>query len=133
MKNEEQKYLFTLNEVENSVDSLKVACQTAISDSEFKWKWLPILLHHSLYSMCIACLNQGNYQNVLSSGKDDLDNYSKVGKDVTFKKSERQYLSKGPAYRIIWKETEYTEIDQLPIKPKRNLKNHTNLLVFGQP
>ena len=69
--------LFFLNEVENAINSLKVTAQFSITVDSFKWKWITIALHHSLYSFCIACQAQGNPDNVFPSGDDDNDYYVK--------------------------------------------------------
>jgi len=95
---------------------LKTASQIIMTSEEFKWKWITIALHHSLYSFCISCQSQGNYDNVLSSGHDDINSYAQMGNDEYFRESIREYIYKTPAYRIKWKVTNYRDEKEIPLQ-----------------
>ena len=116
--------LFFLDEVENAIDSLQLCSEYLESNNKFKWKWVSISLHHSLYSFCISCLTQGNFENVLSTKRDDEDFYVLKGNDKYFKKAEKLYLDNSPAYRLGWLQTEYSSCDELPIRRNKNKKSN---------
>lgn len=98
---------FYLDEVENAIDSLETAVTFLSRTDNLKWKWIAFAMHHSLYSFSIACLVNGNYENVLSSGKDDDKNrYCLMGNNTKWKKSKRVYQNNGPGYVIEWEDTD---------------------------
>jgi len=75
----------------------------------FKWKWVAIAIHHALYSFSIAALENANPAWVLSSGKkgrDDEGKFSKRGSESRWSKSRQVKFGRGPAYRIVWEETD---------------------------
>lgn len=119
----DSKYFF-INEVENAIDSLRLCSQNISSKNKFIWKWVSISLHHSLYSFCIACLTQGNFENVLSNYFDDGGYFTIKGNDKYHKTPKKSYIDKGPAYRIDWIETEYSIDDELPKLSKKNKKSN---------
>lgn len=122
----DKKYLY-LNEIDNAINSLNVAKNFIEKDEIFKWKWVTIALHHSLYSFCISALVNGNYDNVLAySKKEDTDQW--VTRDnVTWKRLYKQKRDDRPYYKIVWQSTnEYpmnSDEDNHPKEPKENNKN----------
>lgn len=98
---------FFIDEVRNAVDSLETAVRFLESDYELKWKWVAIALHHALYSFCICCLENGNCENVLSSGRDDDKNvYVQLGNEKIWRRSRRVPIGKGPGYTLAWDSAE---------------------------
>jgi hypothetical protein len=87
--------------VTNAIDSLETAVDFLSRNDEMKWKWVAFALHHSLYSFCVAALHNGSWTDVITSGKDDKGFYAKVG-DGGWRRSKREYVNGGPAYRIHW-------------------------------
>lgn len=87
--------------VTNAIDSLETALGFLARRDEMRWKWVAFALHHSLYSFCVAALHNGNWTEVITSGNDDKDFYARVG-DGSWRKSKRQHVNGGPAYRIRW-------------------------------
>ena len=79
---------FHLSESENAIDSLETAASFLLRPDNLKWKWIAIALHHSLYSFAIACLENGNYDNVLSRGHREDDHvFSRKGDDPFWMRS----------------------------------------------
>jgi len=102
----------TINTVNNALDSLETAAQFLARSDNLKWKWAAIALHHSLYSFCIACLEYGNSNRVLSSGRND-DEALFVSKDgETWFKSKRTKRPSSPGYTIEW-----VPIEKKPPRP----------------
>ena len=104
----------TINTVDNALYSLETAAQFLARSDNFKWKWAAIALHHSLYSFCLACLVNGNPDNVLSSGKDDENHFCSKDEGIWFK-SRRNKRPNSPGYTIEWVQTE--ENPPLPRSP----------------
>ncbi len=121
--------IFFLNEVENAIDSLHTCFESIKSENRFKWKWISISLHHSLYSFCIASLTQGNFDNVLSNTFDENNMFAIKGNDKYHMISKKSFVGKGPAYRIVWRQTEYSIDDELPVLNKKRKKS-TKLIGF---
>lgn len=120
---------FYLNEVENAIDSLETAVSFLDRNDNLKWKWIAIGLHHSLYSFCVACLVNGNYENVLSSGKnDDANHFCQMGNDVKWKKSKRINRPKSGGYTIEWSYTDEEPTFNSAQTPKSQRKE--NLIGF---
>ncbi|HXG06070.1 MAG TPA: hypothetical protein VNI77_01950 [Nitrososphaera sp.] len=120
---------FYLNEVENAIDSLETAVTFLQRNDNLKWKWVAFALHHSLYSFCIACLVNGNYENVLSGGKnDDQDHFCLMGNDVKWRKSRRIKRPNSGGYTIEWS---YTD-EEPRINPARTAESlrKQNLIGF---
>lgn len=124
-----QDEVLFINELENAVDSLKLASQTILASDKYKWKWITLSVHHSFYSFCIACQSQGNFDNVLSEGEDDKDYYILKGNNKYYKKPVKDYLDNSPTYRIKWETTEYCDSNPPPIKQKRK-KSRKKLISF---
>lgn len=122
----DSEYIF-IDEVENAIDSLRSAAQILTTSEKFKWKWITISLHHALYSFCVSCQSQGNFENVLSSGRDDEDYFVKIGNEVNFKKPIKIKHRVTPAYRLQWQETVYTDENPPPIKRKKT--RHSKKLI----
>lgn len=98
---------FYLNEVENAIDSLETAIGFLDRNDNLRWKWKAFALHHSLYSFSIACLVNGNYENVLSSGRNDDDNhFCQMGNDVKWRKSKSINRPRSGGYTIQWSYTD---------------------------
>jgi hypothetical protein len=116
---------FYLTEVENAIDSLETAVAFLDRNDNLKWKWIGIALHHSLYSFCVACLVNGNYENVLSAGRDDDNNhYCRQGNDTKWKKSKRLKREKSGGYTIEWSNTDEDPTAQSNVRqPKERREN----------
>ena len=108
--NRESPYYISVDEKENAIDSLETALSFLDRDDNLKWKWFVLALHHSLYSFCISALEHGNYEQVLSSSRDDDKNfYVRFGDDKPKKSRKIHFMIKNyktPAYRIEWEEVE---------------------------
>ncbi|HOV99701.1 MAG TPA: hypothetical protein PK595_09065 [Bacteroidota bacterium] len=118
---------FYLTEVENAIDSLETAVAFLFRDDNLKWKWIGIALHHSLYSFCIACLVNGNYENVLSVGRDDDNNlFCLQGNDTKWMKSKRKKRPKSGGYTIEWS---YTDEDPTATSNPKPLKERKENLI----
>jgi hypothetical protein len=119
---------FYISVVENAIDSLETAVTFLNRSDNLKWKWIPIALHHSLYSFSIACLENGNYECVLSNGRDDDKNtFIKQGDDEKWKRSLIIRRPNSHAYTIRW---EYTEDE--PIYNKSGESNDRPLKKSGK-
>jgi hypothetical protein len=119
---------FYLNEVENAIDSLETAVSFLDRNDNLKWKWIAFALHHSLYSFCVACLVNGNYENVLTSGRDDdKTHFCKLGIDRKWKKSKRVNRPKSDGYTIEWS---YTE-EEPTVNPVGTQKGHRKENLIG--
>jgi hypothetical protein len=95
--------VFYLNQSENAIDSLETAASFLARSDNLKWKWVAIALHHSLYSFCISCLENGNYDNVVSKGRNEDDHiYSQTGDSPFWMKSTILKHPDSPAYTIKW-------------------------------
>lgn len=123
MENED-KYL-SLNEIDNAINSLIVAKEYIEKEVIFKWKWVTIALHHSLYSFCISALVHGNYDNVLSFSKNEDSDGWLTRDDEKWKRLRKKSYDVRPYFRIIWYDTDETPPE---IKPKDN-KNKTEKLI----
>ena len=94
---------FYLSQSENAIDSLETAVSFFDRTDNLKWKWIAIALHHSLYSFSIACLENGNYDNVISRGRNEDDHiYSKMGNDPFWMKSTIERRTQSAGYTIKW-------------------------------
>lgn len=123
--NRESPNALYVDEKENAIDSLETALSFFDREDNLKWKWVVIALHHSLYSFCIGSLEQGNYEQVLSKGRDDdKEVYVRCGNDKPRKSRVVPFLIKKyktPAYRIEWDEVEkFPELEATRGKKKRN-------------
>lgn len=125
---------FYLDEVENAVDSLETAVAFLTRNDNLKWKWIAFAMHHSLYSFSIACLVNGNYDNVLSSGKNDDNNqYCMMGNNnKKWKKSRRVKKYNGPGYVIEWEDTDEVPAEASPkeIEEMEKKKHKRQLIGF---
>lgn len=116
--NRENPNAIHLDEKENAIDSLETALQFLDRNDNLKWKWFAFAIHHSIYSFCVAALENGNYENVLMRDWEDDNNlYVQKGQDVRIKKSKISYFQiknyKTSAYRIQW-----TDVSSVPPKKK---------------
>lgn len=116
--NRERLNAIYLDEKENAIDSLETALQFLERNDNLKWKWFAFAIHHSIYSFCIAALENGNYENVLMTNwKDDNNLYVQKSQDHRIKKSKISYFHiknyKTSAYRIQW-----TDVASIPSKDK---------------
>lgn len=108
--NRESPYYISIDEKENAIDSLETTVSFLNRDDNLKWKWVVIALHHSLYSFCISALEHGNYEQVLTKGYDDDENFFVIIGNNKPKKSRivpfyiKNY--KTPSYRVEWDEVE---------------------------
>lgn len=125
MENEE-KYL-SLNEIDNAINSLIVAKEFIEKDEIFKWKWVAIALHHSLYSFCISALLNGNYDNVLSFAKNDDSDGWLTRDDEKWKRLCKKKYNDRWYYRIYWVDTVEKPPEKKPT-PKNN--SQQNLIGF---
>lgn len=124
---------FYLDEVENAVDSLETAVAFLARSDNLKWKWIAFAMHHSLYSFSIACLVNGNYDNVLSNDKNDDNNqYCIMGNDSKWKKSKRVKKYNGPGYVIEWEDTDEipAEASSKEIEEMEKKKHRRQLIGF---
>lgn len=121
--------IFILDELENALDSLRLCSEYIVNNNRFKWKWIAISLHHSLYSFCIACLTQGNFDNVIATANDDKNHFVIKGNEKYCKKSKKIYIGNGPAYRIQWIPSNLT-IDDILLIPSKKKKNIHKLIGF---
>lgn len=104
----EQLYL-NVNAKTNALDYLESAVQFLRRSDDFKWKWAAIAVHHALYSFCILALDRGNSAWVTGTGRsaaDDKGRFCKRGDETRWSKSRIAQLDDGPAYRIVWEETD---------------------------
>lgn len=124
--NQEEKSL-NLNAVENAIDSLETAASFLDRDDKLKWKWIAIALHHSLYSFCIACLVNSNFENVLTTGKNiDENNFLLQGNCKTWKQSKKRHKTRSGGYTIEWIDIDNDPTTTSPEKQK-------NLSGVGKP
>ena len=123
----EKNELLLMNELENAIDSLKIATQEILTSEQFRWKWITIALHHSLYSFCVACQSQGNPDNVISIGEDDKYEYVMMGNETKYSHPVKEFIGRTPAYRIRWELTDYSNTNQPPASSKKVRK--TNKLI----
>lgn len=117
-----------INTVLNAVDSLETSARFLSRTDEFKWKWLAIALHHSLYMFSVAALHNGNPDNVTTITADPDDNrLCRIGNHQEWKKSKKAYVGTGPAYRIKW-----IPIEDLPPehKTQKNKNKKPKLIGF---
>lgn len=123
MENED-KYL-SINESDNAINPIIVAKEFIEKDDIFKWKWVAIAIHHSLYSFCISALVNGNYDNVLSFSYEEDKDVWLTRDDEKWKRLCKNSFDDRPYYRMIWFDT-----DEKPpkIKPKEN-ENKTEKLI----
>jgi hypothetical protein len=117
-RNRENPDAIYLDERENAIDSLETALQFLDRNDNLKWKWFAFAIHHSIYSFCVAALENGNYENVLMRDWEDDNNlYVQKGQDVQIKKSKISYFHiknyKTSAYRIQW-----TDVSSIPLEKK---------------
>jgi hypothetical protein len=116
--NRENPDAIYLDERGNAIDSLETALQFLDRNDNLKWKWFAFAIHHSIYSFCVAALENGNYENVLMRDWEDENNlYVQKGQDIQIKKSKISYFHiknyKTSAYRIQW-----TDVSSIPSKDK---------------
>jgi hypothetical protein len=98
---------FHINVLENAIDSLETAAAFLNREDNLKWKWIAFAVHHALYSFCIACLVNGNYENVLSNGRGDDENlYCKSGADNKLKKAVKIQHEGTSGYYLRWENTD---------------------------
>lgn len=110
---------FSLNEIDNAVNSLIVAKEFIEKNEIFKWKWVTIALHHCLYSFCISALVNGNYDNVLSFGKNEDSDGWLTRDDGKWKKLCKKKYDERPYYRLIWSDTD----ENPPVKENMSKKS----------
>ena len=108
-----------LNENDNAFNSLKVAQEFLEKDDIYKWKWASIAIHHALYSFCISALVHGNYDNVISSTKDDKSDWFTRDDEVWMKLRKEKVCNNRPYYRLIWQET-----NEKPPEKKEERRNN---------
>jgi hypothetical protein len=125
--NENNKEYFIIDEVENAIDSLDTIITFLERKDNLKWKWIAIALHHSLYSFCIACLTNSNYDNVLTHGyNEDNQRFVRIGNDLFGKKSRKIIRKNKKGYTIEWQNTEENPEKN---KKSKNFKNKTENLI----
>ena len=125
---------FTVDELENAVDSLETACSFLDRADPLKWKWVTFAVHHSLYSMCVTCLCMCQPSSVLSlrKGKDDEGRLCQIG-NSPWMKSKIVPVGEGTAYRIVWEPTteRIPETDYTPEDPIERLRRQEKLPLIG--
>ena len=102
--NRESPKSIHVDEKENAIDSLETALSFLNRNDNLKWKWVAFALHHSLYSFCIAALENGNYENVLVKGNESKIMVKK-GNDAWKKASPKPFFIgkfQTSAFRIEW-------------------------------
>ena len=102
--NRESPESIYIDEKENAIDSLETALSFLDRKDNLKWKWVAFALHHSLYSFCIAALENGNYESVLVRGSEKYFCVKK-GNEAWKKVSINPFYIgkfKTGAYRIGW-------------------------------
>lgn len=131
-QNSSQSEYFTMDEIENAIDSLETALFIITRNDTLKWKWISSCLLHSLYSFCIANLTGTNYETVLTSvDNPDDNNFIKRGED-NWKKSKTIKRESGLGYTIIWEEIDQDTKNILEQKSviKKNIGNSSkNVLI----
>jgi hypothetical protein len=114
--------IITIDSVENAINSLESILLFLEWESNMKWKWIILALHHSLYLFCIANLEGGNYQQVLTgSFYPDENLFFKRGENQ-WKKSLIVKSKNIPLYRIEWEEIDYEPQFNLKATKRRNPK-----------
>ncbi len=109
----------SLNEIDNAINSLIVAKEFIEKDDIFKWKWVAIALHHSLYSFCISALVNGNYDNVLSNTKnEDTDGWLTRDNEKWKRLCKKNYENR-KYYRLVWFDKEEKPPEKKPT-PQKN-------------
>jgi len=125
---------FTVNELENAVDSLETGCAFLTRTDALEWKWIAFAIHHSLYSFCVTCLCGCNPSRVLSyrKRKDDDGNLCQIG-NSPWMRSRRVTIGDGPAYRIKWEPAAeiIPDEDPKPIDPIALLRQQEELPLIG--
>lgn len=120
----DKKFIF-VDSKENPIDSLESILLFLKREDNLKWKWIIFALHHSLYQFCIANLEGGNYDRVLTSvNEPDKNLYFKRGNEK-WKKSKIIKSNNPPLYRIGWE-----TIDGEPEKRKIKVSIRKRLLGF---
>jgi hypothetical protein len=121
--------------VENAIDSLETAASLLNRDDNLKWKWFVFALHHSLYSFCISCLENGNYDNVLGNRREIDEDIIVTFDELLYKKSIIKKRPHSPGYTIDWIDTrkpEQVEINNKEQKKRKNLINFWTALARVQ-
>lgn len=124
--NREGSHYIHLDTNENAIDSLETAATFLARDDNLKWKWFALALHHSLYSFCIAALENGNYENVLEHRNNDI-RIRKGNGSILKSVREPFYIKnyKTSAFRITWE-----QVSILPAKKVPGQKYKEKLISF---
>lgn len=122
----ENENCLSLNEIDNAINSLIVAKEFIEKEDIFKWKWVTIALHHSLYSFCISALVNGNYDNVLSFGKNEDSDGWLTRDDEKWKRLCKKKYDERPYYRMVWFDT-----DENPPEKKQKEPNNKSEKLIG--
>lgn len=118
--NLKNKVVLTIDSIENAINSLESILLFEEWESNMKWKWIILALHHSLYLFCIANLEGGNYQQVLTGiSNADENMFFKRGENP-WKKSKIVKSKNVPLYRIEWEAIDYEP--QYNLKPTKKRK-----------
>jgi len=109
--------------IENAIDSLEKARMFAFSEDPFKWKWIALTLHDSLYTVALACIAFEPSFVVETNNGDKGIVVSRNGRPDGWRKSTVEFINGegenegSRPYRIRWKKTE--KINSKTKKKKR--------------
>lgn len=106
--NRVQNEYATIDLQTNIIDSLEVALTQFQRKDNLKWKTISINIFHALYLLCIANLERGNYENVLTTNnsRNDEEKYAKLGIDEYWKRARKIHREKSDGYTIKWEAIE---------------------------
>src|SRR5437868_4042533 len=98
---------FDINIFSNAVDSFTGSLYILKNrKDDLKWKWIATGVFHSLYMLCIAGLENGNYENVLKYPDEDV--HILIGNEKKWKKQRKVFHNEHVgSYTIEWDPVDY--------------------------